>query len=237
MAPSITQNINQTTVPLHVCIIPDGNRRWAKERNLPPYMGHKRSVENISSLIERAQKLGIRYLTGWALSTENWLKRPEDENKFLFNLLKEFFKKQHDYAMKQQYRFRHIGRKDRLPSDIIEILKTMEEDTKDFTNFTTVIGLDYGGHNEIVRMMQRIKDQELEITEENIANNLDTAGIPDPDFIIRTSGEQRLSGFMPWQSAYAEYYFPNLYFPDFGPDELEKAIVEYSNRNRRFGGN
>ncbi len=228
---------NTTTVPTHICIIPDGNRRWAKSKNLPASMGHKRGVENTESLIEKAHEMGIKYLTGWALSTENWLSRPAEENNFLFGLLKDFFKKQHDYALKKGYRFLHIGRKDRLPEDILEILRTMEEDTKDFTEFTTIIGLDYGGQNELIRMMQKLKEQNLEITEENITNNLDTAGIPDPDFIIRTSGEQRLSGFMPWQSTYAEYYFPEIYFPDFGPNELEQAIEEYKNRNRRFGGN
>ena len=131
----------------------------------------------------------------------------------------------------------HIGREDRLPQDIVQALKDMEEETKMFDGFTTIIGMDYGGHDEILRAIDKIKSAGLEITAENIEKNLDTAGIPAPDLIIRTSGEQRLSGFMSWQSEYSEFYFPKEYFPDFGPVQLTQAVENFKNRERRFGGN
>lgn len=219
----------------HIAIIPDGNRRWAKEKGLPAFEGHRRGVENFERLLYTTRDLGIKYLTAWAFSTENW-KRTADENNYLFNLSREFFKKYKKKFLDEKVRFIHIGRKDRLPQYVVESLKEMEEETKIFDGFTTIIGMDYGGHDELLRTLDKIKSAGLSITQENIESNLDTAGIPAPDLIIRTSGEQRLSGFMSWQSAYAEFYFPKTYFPDFGPEQLTKAIEDFKNRDRRFGG-
>ncbi len=220
----------------HIAIIPDGNRRWAKEKGLPAFEGHRRGAENFEHLLNTARDLGIKYFTSWAFSTENW-KRTEEENGYLFGLAREFIKKYKKKFLSEKVRFMHIGREDRLPQDIVQALKDMEEETKMFDGFTTIIGMDYGGHDEILRALDRIKLAGLEITPENIENNLDTAGIPAPDLIIRTSGEQRLSGFMSWQSEYSEFYFPQVYFPDFGPEQLIRAVEDFRGRNRRFGGN
>jgi undecaprenyl diphosphate synthase len=219
----------------HIAVIPDGNRRWAKEKGVPTFEGHRKGAENFEQLLNTSRALGIKYFTSWAFSTENW-KRTEEENGYLFNLAREFIKKYKKKFLSEKVRFIHIGRKDRIPADVAQALIDMENETKDFDGFTTIIGMDYGGHNEIMRAIDKIKAQGGEITEENIEKNLDTAGIPAPDLIIRTSGEQRLSGFMSWQSAYSEFYFPQVYFPDFGPEQLTKAIEDFKGRDRRFGG-
>ncbi len=223
-------------IPRHIAIIPDGNRRWAKERGLPSLEGHRKGVENAEKLIYKARELGVECITGWMFSTENW-KRSADETSYLFNLATEFAKKYHKKFMDAKIRFKHIGRKDRIPEGIANLLREMEETTKDFDTFTVVIAMDYGGHDELIRTITKLNDKKLEITKENIENNLDTAGLPPPDLIIRTSGEQRLSGFMSWMNEYAEFYFPKAYFPDFSPDDLEKAINDFAQRERRFGGN
>jgi undecaprenyl diphosphate synthase len=220
---------------VHIAIIPDGNRRWAKERGLPTLEGHRRGAENFEQLLTTTRELGIKYFTSWAFSTENW-KRAEQENNYLFDLAREFTKRYKKKFLSEKTRFIHIGRKDRIPADVIATLDQMMEETKHFTDFTTIIGMDYGGHDELLRSINKVIAAGLPVTEENINKNLDTAGIPAPDLIIRTSGEQRLSGFMSWQSAYSEYYFPKVYFPDFGPEELKKAVDDFYHRDRRFGG-
>ena len=222
-------------IPTHVAIIPDGNRRWAKERGLPTLEGHRRGVQNTEKLLYAARDAGVKYLTGWGFSTENW-KRTDKENKYLFDLLREFFKRNKKRFPSENIRFFHIGRKDKLPSDLVGIIEDLEGETKDLDGFTVIIALDYGGHNEIQRTFAKLQEQGLETTKENIEANLDTAGIPMPDLIIRTGGDLRLSGFMSWQCAYAELYFPTMYFPDFGPEELKKTIKNFGKRERRFGG-
>lgn len=225
----------KSNIPQHVAIIPDGNRRWAKERGLPAFEGHRRGAENFEHLINKSRDLGVKCFTGWAFSTENW-KRTEEENNFLFNLSRDFTKKYKQKFLDEKTRFVHLGRKDRLPNDIVQTLTDMEEETKEYLGFTVAIAMDYGGHDELLRAITKINALKFEITKENIEANLDTHKLPMPDLIIRTGGEQRLSGFMLWQSEYAEFYFPKMYFPDFGPSELELAIKDYSNRERRFGG-
>jgi undecaprenyl diphosphate synthase len=232
MSKNTTENNN---IPVHIAIIPDGNRRWAKEKGLPTLEGHRRGAENFEKLIDTTREIGIKYFTGWAFSTENW-KRSEEENKYLFNLLREFFKKYEKKFLKEEIKFKHIGRKDRIPEDVADILRELEEKTKDFEGFTVIIALDYGGHDELLRAIKNLEDNGLEVTTENIEKNLDTKDLPPPDLIIRTSGEQRLSGFMSWQSAYSEYFFPKEFFPDFGPEQLKQAIKDFSSRERRFGG-
>jgi undecaprenyl diphosphate synthase len=226
----------KSNIPVHISIIPDGNRRWAKDHGLPTLEGHRKGVENAEKLVYKARELGIKYISGWLFSTENW-KRDAGEKSYLFGLAAEFANKYHKKFMAAKIRFLHIGRKDRIPHQIAEVLTKMENDTKDFKDFTVIVAMDYGGHDEIIRATQKVIEKGLKITEQSIEAHLDTAGIPAPDLIIRTSGEQRLSGFMSWQNAYSEFYFPKIHFPDFGPAELEKAVIEYGARERRFGGN
>lgn len=219
----------------HIAIIPDGNRRWAKEKGLPTLEGHRRGAENFEKLLNATRAMGIKYFTSWAFSTENW-KRTQEENAYLFDLAREFTKRYKKKFISEKTRFLHIGRKDRLPQDIVQTLLEMEEETKHFTDFNTTIGMDYGGHDELLRTLDKIQKFGLPINEDTISQNLDTKDLPAPDLIIRTSGEQRLSGFMSWQSAYSEFYFPKVYFPDFGPEELKKAVDDFLGRERRFGG-
>jgi undecaprenyl diphosphate synthase len=232
MADKTEQNPN---IPTHIAIIPDGNRRWAKERGLPTLEGHRRGVQNTERLMYAARDIGVKYLTGWGFSTENW-KRTEKENKYLFDLLREFVRRNKKKLSSENIRFIHIGRKDRLPSDLVTIIKDLEEETRDSDGFTIIIALDYGGHDEMLRTFAKLQEQGLEPTKENIEANLDTKGIPMPDLIIRVGGDLRLSGFMSWQCAYAELLFPEMYFPDFGPEELKNAINNFGKRERRFGG-
>jgi undecaprenyl diphosphate synthase len=226
----------ENNIPRHIAIIPDGNRRWAKRNGLSTTEGHKKGADNFGDLFKAGKELGVKYFSTWAFSTENW-KRPEEEMNYLFDLIREFAKKQKEEFLKEKTRFIHLGRKDRLPKDLVEIINDLEEETKHFTDYTAAIGIDYGGHDELIRAFEKIKGAGLEITEENIEKNLDTADMPPPDLIIRTSGEQRLSGFMSWQCAYSEFYFAEVHYPDFDKDELIKAVEEYKNRKRTYGGN
>ncbi|MEK6824753.1 MAG: polyprenyl diphosphate synthase [Nanoarchaeota archaeon] len=224
-------------VPLHVSIIPDGNRRWAKGRGLKPWEGHRfaSSSERVLALLEEAKSLGISYITFWAFSTENW-QRDKREIKELFSVLRHGLKKFKKEFIIHKARFRHIGRKDRLPKDIVRQMDELEEATRSFSDINIQICLDYGGRDELMRAVNRVlKSGKIEVSEEDLAFNLDTIGIPDPDLIIRTSGEQRLSGFMPFQSSYAEFYFTPIHFPEFGPDELREAVQEFGRRKRNFG--
>jgi len=220
-------------LPNHIAIIADGNRRWAKERNIPSFEGHRRGFENIKALSKKAKQLGIRIITFWVFSTENW-KRTEDEVGYLMKLAEKVIDVQIKEAVEGETRIVHIGRKDRLPEPLKKKIEKAEKITKHFAKYFFVIALDYGGHDEIMRAVQKMKDIK---TEKIIDDYLDTHILPypNPDLIIRTSGEKRLSGFMTWQSAYSEYYFSDLLFPDFGPEALEKAVIEYGDRKRRFG--
>ena len=231
--PDTTANIE---IPKHIAIISDGNRRWAKAHMLPSLMGHKRGVDTYDMLIAKAKNMGIKVLTGWAFSTENW-KRSKDEIDGLFNLVKTYAQKFKEKCIKEQIRFIHIGRKDRLPDFLVNEIVEMEEKTKDFTSFTFVAAIDYGGHDELVRATKKVLANNLPLTEENIEACLDTAGLPPVDLIIRTGGEKRLSGYLPWQSAYAELLFVDKYLPDFTPEDFETAVMDFARRDRRFGGN
>ncbi|MDQ6986165.1 MAG: polyprenyl diphosphate synthase [Candidatus Dojkabacteria bacterium] len=225
--------------PNHVVIIPDGNRRWARERGYKPWVGHKKAatLENIEATINECQKLGIEYLSFWALSTENWIKREGAEVEAIFMIARKLAKGLKKMLIKNKIKAKHIGRRDRLPKDIIEILLDIEESTKQFEGMNFIIAMDYGGQDEIVRAMSKMfAAKETEINDETIRKYLDTYGLPDPDLIIRTAGERRTSGFMPYQAAYAELYFTNVYFPDFDTTQFRRAILDYSGRTRRFGG-
>ncbi len=224
--------MEEQKIPNHVAIIADGNRRWAKERNLPAFEGHRRGFENIKVLSKKAKALGIKVITFWVFSTENW-KRATDEVGYLMNLAERVIDSQIKDAKEEETRIVHIGRKDRLPEKLRIKMEKAENETKQFTKYYFVMALDYGGHDEIERAVKKMKD----VQTEKIDDYLDTHILPypNPDLIIRTSGEERLSGFMTWQSAYSEYSFSPLYFPDFGPEALEKSILEYGERKRRFG--
>ncbi len=224
-------------VPKHVAIIPDGNRRWAKGKGLPIFAGHERmtSFDKIVPLLKEAKKLEIKYITFWAFSTENW-KRSEKEIDYLFNLITKFSKKFEEYAIENKIRFRHLGRKDRIPKKLVSELEKLEEETKNFNELNVQACLDYGGRDEIIRAINKIlKSGVNEITENDFSHYLDSVSIPDPDLVIRTSGEQRTSGFMSFQSAYSELYFADVYFPDFGPKQLREAVEEFARRSRNFG--
>ena len=223
-------------IPKHVVIIPDGNRRWAKGKGLTIIKGHEKSAkfENIKSLLEEANKLGVKYLSVWGFSTENW-GRPAMEKQFLFGLMisnLDDFKK---YAKENNIRFRHLGRKDRLPRGVVSALNSLEDETKNCDGLKVQFLLDYGGRDEIIRAVRKILEEGGEIDEEKFKSYLDTAGMPDVELIIRTGGEKRLSGLMPFQASYAEIYFTDKYFPDFNPGDLSDAVKWFSERKRNFG--
>lgn len=225
-------------IPTHVVIIPDGNRRWAKSKGYEGTFGHYKAgaYDNIEELFKEGQKLGIRYMSIWGFSTENW-KRNEKERKEIFDLILSGVERFLKNAHKNKMRFRHIGRKDRLPKRLINSLNKLEEETKDYDKFNVQLFLDYGGKDELVRAVNKmLKARVKKVDEEDFHNMLDSRGVPDPDLIIRTSGEHRLSGFMPFQSAYSELYFSEVYFPDFTSHDLRNAIKEFGRRQRRFGG-
>ncbi len=226
---------HKNQLPLHVAIIPDGNRRWAKEKKLEAVAGHQRSGDKVISILEEAKNLGIKYITLWGFSTENW-QRDKKEIDFLFKLLEKGVQDIIKYSKKNNVRFRHIGRKDRLPRNLVRELEKAEKETRNFSELYVQACLDYGGRDEIVRAVNNIiRNGVKEVDEKRILEFLDFADIPDPDLIIRTSGEYRTSGFMPFQSSYSELYFTKTKFPDFSAKDLKKAIKEFSKRKRNFG--
>ena len=230
------------TIPAHVAIIMDGNGRWAKKRKLPRTAGHKKGAEVVEQILEEADHLGVRYLTVYAFSTENWL-RPAMEVKALMNLLRVYMESSLKKCEKNNVSVRVIGDKTKLDKDLQESIRNLEEATKDNTGMHFQIAINYGGRDEILRgvrnLAERVEKGEVraeDITEEMIADHLDTAGIPDPDLLIRTCGEQRISNFLLWECAYTEFYFTDVAWPDFTIEEMKKAIDAYNHRERRFGG-
>jgi undecaprenyl diphosphate synthase len=240
VAARLSGESEKLAVPQHIVIIPDGNRRWAREKGWKPWVGHKQASqpEQLLALVKEAARSGIKYVTFWAMSTENW-SRDQQEVKMLFQFLKHGLDKFSDYAMKYGIRLQHLGRKDRIPADLLQQISDLEKETEANSNLYLQVALDYGGQDELLRALNKIHSQKQinEITAETVRKHLDASpDIPDPDLIIRTSGEQRTSGALLWQSHYAEFYFSDVYFPDFGPEHLRLAILDYSFRTRRFGG-
>ena len=229
------------SVPNHVAVIMDGNGRWAKSKGLPRKMGHVQGGKNVEDMLYIADELGIKYFTVYAFSTENW-KRSEDEVSALMTLLRSYLSSGFKKAAKNNVRIRIIGDRTGLAKDIQELINDLEESSKDNTGLQFQIAINYGSRDEIVRMMRSMA-LEIEagnlssddITEEYVSKHLDTGDIPDPDLLIRTSGEQRLSNFLLWQLAYSEFYFTDKHWPEFDKEELVKAIESYSKRDRRFG--
>jgi len=221
----------------HVAIIPDGNRRWARSHFLPVIEGHRRGFYKAKEIIKKSQKMGIKVITLWAFSTENWT-RAKDEIENLMLIYENFLDEYFSEAIKEQVRVIHIGRKDRIKKSLLKKIIEVEEKTKEFKKYTLVFALDYGGRDEIVRAVLKMHKDKIDfsqISDELISEYLDTVSISDPDLIIRTSGEQRTSGFLLWQSEYSEYIFVNKFFPDFSVGDFEDCIKEYKNRKRRYG--
>lgn len=231
-----------TKVPDHIAIIPDGNRRWARSRGLPAYEGHKAGAKNLVQIMRAARKLGVHTTTFWGLSTENWRERDLKEVNLLMKTISYGIKKYLKEAKKEGVKVVHLGRKDRLPKWLVAQIARLEQETRSNTKYIFNIALDYGGQDEIVRAIQAIiKDgiKPEKVDTKLIDSYMDTRDqpYPYPDLIIRTSGEQRTSGLLLWQSHYAETYWESSHFPDFTPSKLREAILDYSRRRRRFGGN
>ena len=229
-------------VPQHIAIILDGNGRWAKKKGMPRNYGHAQGSKNVERICEDAYKMGVKYLTVYAFSTENW-KRPKEEVNALMDLLRNYMKTCLKTADKNRMRVRVLGDKSALDEDIRERIAQLEEATKDNDGLCFQIALNYGSRDEMIRAMRRVsadcaegKLAPEEITESVFETYLDTHDIPDPDLMIRTSGEQRLSNYLLWQLAYSEFYFTDVLWPDFTKEELAKAIEYYNHRDRRFGG-
>ena len=241
MAKKSDIDLSQMKIPNHVAIILDGNGRWAKKRLMPRNYGHMQGAKTVEKICEDAWNMGIHYLTVYAFSTENW-KRPEDEVSALMKLLKNYLKDCIERSNSNNMRVRVIGDKTGLNDEIRDKIAELEEMTKNNTGLNFTIAINYGSRDEMVRAMKKmamdIKDgkvSENEISEETFGNYLDTVGIPDPDLLIRTSGEQRLSNYLLWQLAYTEFYFTDVLWPDFSKKDLEDAVFAYNKRDRRFG--
>lgn len=229
-------------VPQHIAIILDGNGRWAKAKGMPRTYGHTVGAKNVETICRAAHDLGVKYVTMYAFSTENW-SRPDDEVKALMRLLGEYVKICMKTAKKDNLRVRFIGDLTKLDEKLRKAIDELTEYSSQFDGLTLTIAINYGSRDEMTRAIRHlatdVKEDKLaidSIDEALFSSYLDTKDIPDPDFMIRTSGEQRLSNYLLWQLAYAEFYFTPVAWPDFTPDELKKAIEEYDKRNRRFGG-
>ena len=228
-------------IPDHVAIILDGNGRWAKAKGMPRNYGHIQGAKTVEVICEEAYKMGINYLTVYAFSTENW-SRPEDEVDQLMKLLRNYMKTCRQTAKKNNMCVRVIGDKSRLDPDIRESIAALEEASKDNTGLHFQVAINYGSRDEIVRAVNHINEDIAAgkitgpVTEQLMDEYLDTKGLPAPDLLIRTSGEQRLSNFLLWQLAYTEFYFTDVHWPDFSKEELIRACEAYSSRDRRYGG-
>lgn len=229
-------------VPESVAIIMDGNGRWAKAQGKPRTYGHKVGAENVEKVCRAADSLGIKYLTIYAFSTENW-KRPESEVSTLMSLIKTYLNRCIKTCKRDNMRFRIIGDRSGLSSELQDLIVKLEDVSSIYTGLTLVIAINYGSRDEMRRAFIKTGKKFLsqgrsldEISEKDISENLDTADIPDPDLLIRTSGEERLSNFLMWQLSYSEFIFTDKAWPEFSADELEKCVKEFENRHRRFGG-
>ena len=229
-------------IPGHVAVILDGNGRWAKKRHMPRTYGHKVGSQVVEDMLSVVDDLGVKYFTVYAFSTENW-KRSTEEVSTLMGILRTYLKDCVKKSMKNNVRCRVIGRREELSDDIVDSIINLEEKTKNNTGLNFTIAINYGGRDEITRAVKKIaakvKSGEIscdDITEETISGYLDTWELPDPDLLIRSSGEQRLSNYLPWQLAYTEFYFTDTLWPDFNREEMIKAFEWYNKRERRFGG-
>ncbi len=240
----MSENIDLSTlnIPEHVAIILDGNGRWAKNKHMPRTYGHTVGSKVVERTVEDASDIGIKYLTVYVFSTENW-KRSQDEVSMLFSLIERYLRSLIKKSKKNNVRCRVIGRRDNMSSSMLQVIEKLEEETKDNTGLTFTLAINYGGRDEITRAVQGIaqdvKDGKLnaeDITESTISDYLDTSGMPDPDLLIRTGGDERLSNYLPWQLTYTEFYFTPVLWPAFNKNDLIDAVIKYNGRDRRFGG-
>ncbi len=240
---STSEKSDTIRIPEHLAIIMDGNGRWAQKRGLPRTMGHKKGAESAKELIENAAKAGIKYVTLFGFSSENW-NRPKDEIKDLMGLLRQYLRSQTANLHQNNVKLSVIGERQAFDKDIIELIENAESLTQNNDKIHVIIALNYGGRQDIAQAAQKVIEQSLQEgtapNPENIENllekNLYTSNIPDPDLLIRTSGELRISNFLLWQCAYSEMIFTNTLWPDFSEEDLNQAIAEYTSRDRRFGG-
>lgn len=220
----------------HIAFIVDGNRRWAEQQGLHVLEGHRRALEVVVERIEDGVAMGIPVMSFWLFSTENW-RRSSEQVEGIFELGREMKARVQEMLMRLEVRFETIGRTDRLPDDLKSVINELKGETRNNTAMTVVAAIDYGGRDEIIRATNKAIEKGRVVESEEIYSALlDTAGIPDPDFVIRTSGERRTSGFMPWQTVYSEWYFPKTFFPGLGRKEFVAALRDYAERQRRFGG-
>ncbi len=240
MHPSVTEQ-DKSQIPTHVAIIMDGNGRWAEQRNRPRLFGHKAGVDSVRAVVEAAREIGVRYLTLYAFSTENW-QRPPGEVSGLMGLLKAYLQAELKTMLRNGVRLFCLGQQDRLPDDVRQTLAMVMEKTARCRGMTLNLALSYGGRNEMMRAVRALAEKcvagELDwrcLDEEMLAAHLDTAGQPDPDLLIRTGGEHRLSNFLLWQASYSELYFTDTMWPDFRKKEFLDALATYGRRQRRFG--
>lgn len=232
---------NKENLPVHIAIIMDGNRRWAKEKGLETKLGHKEGAENLKRIAKYANEIGIKYLTVYAFSTENW-KRTKEEVSTLMNLFLSYLEYYSKKADSENIKVKIIGNRQGLSEKMQDLIERCMERTKNNTAITFNIALNYGGRDELVsaikKISEKVKNNEIkieDINEQMVSDNLYTAGQPDPDLLIRTSGEERLSNFLPWQSVYTEFLFVDKNWPDFEEKDLDEAIRVYQKRNRKFG--
>lgn len=220
----------------HLAVIMDGNGRWAQKRGLPRIEGHRRGAQKAEKIIEWCAEIGIKYVTLYTFSTENW-KRPEKEVKYLFSLLVEMLNEKFTRMMEQGVRIRFCGLIDQLPKQVLEVCRDFEAKTKDNQRIQAILALNYGGRREIIDAINRaIQDGISQFDEDKLRGYLYLPDVPDPDFVIRTSGEERISNFLLWQIAYSELYFTKVLWPDFSKEDFLRAIKDFENRHRRFGG-
>jgi len=228
-------NNQNNNIPIHLAIIMDGNGRWAKENGLKRTAGHEQGAKTVREITTHCSDIGIKYLTLYAFSTENW-SRPKLEVEFLMKLLERYFIHELPIYLENNVQFKAIGNLTKFSKKLQKIIQDTQDKTASCTGLTQILALNYGSRDEITRALQKLNDLQLEVSEENIQSCLDTANIPDVDLLIRTSGEVRVSNYLLWQIAYAEMFFTNTYWPEFNSNELDDIISDFHTRERRFGG-
>ena len=232
---SLLSEIKSAQIPAHIAIIMDGNGRWAKQRNLPRTSGHKEGLEVAKKIVKAAKEVGIKYITLYTFSTENW-KRTQEEVGYLMGLIKNHLRAEFKFYKENDIRVKHIGNLSGLPQDIQDEINSTIEECKDFNSLTVVLAINYGGKDEISRAINKAKSENKEINENNFTEFFDLPEMPDVDLIIRTGGEKRLSNFLLWHGAYAELDFVDTLWPDYNEECFYQSIKEFQKRNRRFGG-
>ena len=228
-------NISKIELPKHIAIIMDGNGRWAKEQGLKRTAGHEQGAKTVRDITIHCSNIGIKYLTLYAFSTENW-SRPKLEVEFLMKLLERYFKSELEVYISNNVKFKAIGNISKFSKRLQKVINDTQDKTAHCTGLTQIIALNYGSRDEIVRAVKKLNEKNLEVNEKNINNCLDTAGIDDVDLLIRTSGEVRISNYLLWQCAYAEMFFIDSYWPEFCTNELDDILSDFNKRVRRFGG-